>query len=122
MSENTTPDNETPLTPDFRKRIERGAAWLDRVKPGWRDLIDLDTLNLADAESCVLGQVFADEADDLTTDGFDYVAEYMSPPPEIETNWFSKHGFDQSINLTAASPWSLDYTPLTDAWREYLTD
>lgn len=117
MSENITPV-PTPR-PTTRERVERGAAWLNRTKPGWRDLIDLDTLNLAYGDSCVLGQVFADEADEsdgMVSDGFDYAIEYLAPAQG--TNWASGHGFDQSIDFTAGA--SLNYAPLTDAWKRYL--
>lgn len=35
-----------------------GAALLDRVCPGWYADIDLDVINMGDAENCILAQVF----------------------------------------------------------------
>ena len=46
----------------IEKRVARGAAWLDRVKPGWFKLIDLDALDLRSGCSCVLGQIVYKEA------------------------------------------------------------
>lgn len=45
------------------KRVQRGLKWLEKTHgPGWEDKIDLETLNLASADRCVLGQVYADKA------------------------------------------------------------
>lgn len=43
-----------------RMKVARGARYLDRVKPDWYGLVDVETLNLISAEDCVLGQVFGD--------------------------------------------------------------
>lgn len=43
-----------------RKRVERGAAYLDDVDPGWHDRVDPSTLELADGSACVLGQLHGD--------------------------------------------------------------
>lgn len=45
-----------------RRRVKRGARWLDKRLPGWfngrsEHLIDLDTLDLAQCQVCVLGQL-----------------------------------------------------------------
>jgi len=39
--------------------VERGAALLDELIPGWEDRIDVDTLDLASPYNCVLGQLHA---------------------------------------------------------------
>jgi hypothetical protein len=39
------------------KTVERGAALLDERLPGWYEKIDLDKLDLASCENCVLGQL-----------------------------------------------------------------
>lgn len=41
-------------------RVGRGAAWLDKVQPGWADRINVGVLNLGDTRACVLGQLFDD--------------------------------------------------------------
>jgi hypothetical protein len=46
-----------------RERVTLGAALLDRERPGWRDEINLDVLNLADTGDCVLGQLFDEPVD-----------------------------------------------------------
>jgi hypothetical protein len=42
----------------FEERVRRGAAWLDQVKPGWEQMIDIRQLNLRQFESCTIGQTF----------------------------------------------------------------
>lgn len=49
---------------DYDERVKRGAALLDEKRPGWADEIDLDLLNLRSCTTCVLGQVFLDDAVD----------------------------------------------------------
>jgi len=39
-----------------RRRVARGARWLDQREPHWEKLIDLDTLRMADGCRCVLAQ------------------------------------------------------------------
>jgi hypothetical protein len=52
--------NDAIETVPLWQRVEAGAAWLDENMPGWVDVIDLDTLDLASGCSCVLGQLAAD--------------------------------------------------------------
>jgi hypothetical protein len=40
------------------KTVEAGAAFLDKRRPGWDRLIDLDTLDMGDPRNCVLGQLY----------------------------------------------------------------
>ncbi len=42
------------------ERVGAGAALLDGRLPGWRDLVDVDRLDLAVCDECVLGQIFGD--------------------------------------------------------------
>lgn len=39
-------------------RVKRGARWLDENFPGWEKRIDTTTLDLANGETCICGQVF----------------------------------------------------------------
>lgn len=39
------------------ERVASGADWLDRYYYGWRDNVDLSTLNVADPLRCVLAQM-----------------------------------------------------------------
>lgn len=109
----------TTLNPD----VARGIAWLDEEVPGWRDRINLGTLNVGELRNCVLGQVFGAEAEaEGASDGFMYVAsgawERRHYPErtsaEVVTgsgSWARTHGFDISF---------ADYEELTAEWREVL--
>lgn len=44
----------------YEDRIARGAALLDEQRPGWRDEIDVETLDLASECDCILGQLHGD--------------------------------------------------------------
>lgn len=120
VSENITP--AAPLTPTLRERIEAGAAWLDEVKPEWRDLIDLDVLDVGDGRYCVLGQVFDnDEAADYYN-GYDYAYNAVVPEPEPDhesdqpyQDWLNAHAFDVDLNHVA-------YATLTEGWLAYLRE
>ena len=46
--------------PKAKKRIEAGIAYLNVVKPDWLKKIDLEELDLADGNTCVIGEVFGD--------------------------------------------------------------
>lgn len=39
-------------------RVTAGAAYLDTVRPGWHDDVNLDHLDVATATDCVLGQLY----------------------------------------------------------------
>jgi hypothetical protein len=119
------------ITPTIRERIEKGAAWLDSVKPTWRDLIDIDSLDLGDTERCVLGQVFHDEylaADEKNclVSGFGYVDQrvrngFMDDGRDwtyanrATAAWHCEQGFE--INLDTES-----YLAVTRAWQHYIID
>jgi len=51
---------------DFSSKVQAGIRLLDTEQPGWRDLVDLDSLNLGSCSVCVLGQVFGDYEDGLS--------------------------------------------------------
>lgn len=39
-------------------QVENGMALLDEAQPGWRELINLTTLDINTTHNCILGQVF----------------------------------------------------------------
>jgi hypothetical protein len=57
-----------------QQRVRNGARWLDENFPGWMDRINLDTLALDDANTCICGQVFNEDAKEWNNDmkGFGY--------------------------------------------------
>lgn len=99
-------------------RASLGAAGLDRIEPGWftPDRINLLTLNVGDAYTCPIGQVFKDSG------GWSHVDNVMRLiDPEHGSEWgfaspssLYRHGFDASAGS--------EVTMLNDAWiREILT-
>lgn len=59
----------------IQERVAAGADWLDVNAPGWEERIYLPAFNIKNVYDCVLGQVFAREADYDNTSGFDYVVD-----------------------------------------------
>lgn len=67
--------------------VQRGARWLDENFPEWTTRIDLDTLELSEANQCICGQVFADRVEVEGTEetdpsfgiesGFDYANTHL---------------------------------------------
>lgn len=50
-------------------KIKRGVELLNEKSPGWHSKIDLDRLDMADRDDCVLGQLFGDYFDGLEAIG-----------------------------------------------------
>ena len=48
----------------MRPRVAKAAQFLDKVVPGWFNLINLQTLQMSDCTKCVLGQTFGRETED----------------------------------------------------------
>lgn len=87
----------------------RGAALLDRVKPGWFHMVNLATLDIMDGANCILGQVFREEAQETGVDaGYFYATNHDLEtgerlPFDVWDNenhhgyrssaWISAHGF-----------------------------
>ncbi len=71
---------------------------------GWVDLIDLDTLQLSMGSSCVLGQVYAEEAQGTGYDGFGIGRERMGlhvRADDAVDDLGAQHGFDFQYGDTA---------------------
>jgi hypothetical protein len=97
-----------PIT-TIRERIERGAAWLDEVKPEWRNLIDTETLDMHTGNACVLGQVFAvDAAVAGLSNGYSYAFHAAAV---VSALWAIEHGFESGGE---------DYSLLRAAWLGFL--
>lgn len=41
----------------YAERVARGVLWLDHMHDGWRDDVEIDSLNLFSGEYCILAQV-----------------------------------------------------------------
>ena len=84
------------------KNVERGAELLDREVPGWEGKIDLETLDLASPDRCVLGQAFRVNQHPAYHRGVDILRVSQS----------SRYGF---------TPWGRQgWSNLTEAWRKLI--
>lgn len=99
----------TITDPTIRERIEKGAAWLDEVKPEWRSLIDTEALRMYSGDSCVLGQVFATDATEAgISNGYSYAYHEAN---EASYRWATGLGFESGGE---------DYFTLRAAWLGFL--
>lgn len=51
-------NDETIQVDNVKERVSKGVVLLDNTVPEWRKLIDTTTLDICDAQYCILGQVF----------------------------------------------------------------
>lgn len=97
------------MTPE--ERVEAGAAWLDENAPAeWWDRVDTENIYMMDGASCILGQVFAGEADLAgITCGYLYVVDFGRKGEECtEGSWAIDHGFVPTSGLGS------------DHWRAFI--
>lgn len=111
--------------PDYwgeaEERVARGSAYLDREVPRWFDRVEVLTLHLNSPCSCVLGQLFAEEAAALhLPSGFSYAqdtARLNEPWAEYSEDTAAVFlGFDQGDENGTG------YGPLQEAWEAAITE
>lgn len=95
-----------------RKRVERGAAYLDGVDPHWYRSVDPVTLELSDGSHCVLGQMHGDYRLGL---GRAHLLN-MGSGPRASLSPVA-YGF-QAADTGDADMDAHDYDLLTAAWAE----
>ena len=60
---------ETPREAlSVEERVQNGICFLDERVPGWRERIDLDTLDVTDAQNCIVCQLFGAFGDGIVTE------------------------------------------------------
>jgi hypothetical protein len=87
---------------EARIRVARGAAHLDRVKPGWHERIDVGTLTLHDPCGCIVGQLCK--------------GEYARGQTVLQISHPIRGGFD--LPMSFGVPVREFFRPLQDAWIE----
>lgn len=93
----------------YATQIAAGMAWMDENDvPEWKSLIDLDKLNLASLDACILGQRFEEQALTTMRGGFGWAEETFGLSEEDMV----RLGFD--IGQTG------HYGRLTSGWIEAL--
>jgi hypothetical protein len=113
MDPTSLPTSPTGRTATLAERATRGAALLDRHRPGWASEVDPARLDLASGEDDVLGQLYGsfDEGQDelarLDPDRSAWVSR---------ERWAAEYGFDlpQSVHLDREAA---EYAALTTCWR-----
>lgn len=101
---------ENPMDEPVADRVARGVALLDEWGPaGWRERVDLDTLDMAWGTTCVIGQVYG-----WGPDGYD--AYYVGTR---DLGLFS--GTEQARYGFESLRYAAGYAELDDEWRRVLT-
>lgn len=93
------PSEESELRNKLRMFVAAGVELLDNHRPDWRQEVNSDQLDVFDADTCILGQVFGDFGEGLTQLDLSILS--------IEV---FRHGFN-SIN-------EKENTILNELWRE----
>lgn len=118
------------IAPVADECVARGIAHLDEKGPAnWRDLLNLDTLNIWSPESCVAGQVFAAFANNpdfqiwdswqqkylgMFLDGYEYWSDQVLPK-DYSSGWFGFNSFYSEEDDASVTPEDME-----DAWRRAL--
>lgn len=101
------------ITPEaVRKRVQRGATYLDDFDPGWHRRVDSETLELDDGQHCILGQLHGEFRLGL---GRSHLIS-MSSAPRASLSPVA-YGFKCVENVP--EDWqALDYELLNTAWSK----
>jgi hypothetical protein len=109
------------------RRVNRGAALLDTIKPGWQNDVELLELDMSSACSCVLGQLFEDQSQPLKDDeGYTWGEEYgfqagirlhsgHKRDTQAATKWTIDHGFD--YDRLGSGRCHEDYATMREFWQ-----
>ncbi len=69
---------EKRIDAELLARIKEGIEWLELEHgPGWEDKIQMEFFQISDPSCCVLGQVYADCADEADGNGYNYATDMM---------------------------------------------
>jgi hypothetical protein len=114
-------------------RVERGAAWLDQVAPGWEDKIDPHLLNISSVRDCVLGQLI--QVDEQLNE---QVLNHLLQRYPSHTRWTTSEDLHYEHVVAWANYEDREWDPVqygfcphsilsptwetTDAWRKLILD
>ena len=104
---------------DLDRCVERGAAWLDKVRPGWEREVDLALLEMSLGCRCILGHItgFTDRQMDglcLHETGYGLVTSVIEAAGFDGDLWARRHGFD--------APSGVEFDALEEAWISLVKD
>lgn len=86
----------------YEEQIKRGVALLDEARPGWREYVAVERLDVARADQCVLGQVFG------SYQAGAYILGLSSTVAK------AGHGF--TVGSSGTTPYHQQYAVLTAEW------
>jgi hypothetical protein len=126
MTEDSYRDTVGPLEPAelARVRVRAGMRLLDAKRPGWRDSIDPERLNMESGFRCILGQVYAADVAGPHQAGFGVGCSELGLKVDdegssrLDSARLVALGFDADA-LEEDGP---DYPTLRDAWVDALAD
>ncbi len=76
-------------------RAAKGAELMDRACPGWVSRMDVDKFNIADPDTCILGQIFGGYLE-----GLDALEDYLDVRP-FGVKAQADHGFEFDFDVSA---------------------
>lgn len=88
-------------------RAARGARLLDEKETGWREMVNLDDLNLVSPYGCILGQVFGNYFGGLRA-------------LNVSVDEAPRFGFNADSDLESSWQEYADYVSLQDEWLKLL--
>ena len=88
--------------------VKHGVEFLDKHNPGWREKINRETLDLLQADCCILGQLYGNFWDALRGS--------IIPNRTFSTDWAEERGF----YLETPARGLADWFSLTHLWRQEL--
>lgn len=93
-------------------QVERGAALLDEVRPGWDRNVDITKLNLNYCHLCVIGQLYG-----VDWRGYDQAAHDLGL-----SSWDDevRHGFRADVDPGDERIGDQKYAKLTEEWRDLI--
>jgi hypothetical protein len=98
----------------YRDRVEKGAALLDGVRPGWAGEIATDRLAMETCNKCVLGQLYGDYQE-----GWFRVLEPL-PASRLfsaAAHGFTLYGTEQDTGIDPRAVILDRFAVLAEAWR-----
>lgn len=99
-----------------QRRVAAGAAWLDEVDPGWWELVELDRLDLASCDDCVLGQWAAANLPERTYgEGYFGSPDYGYAAVALGLGIFQGKEYGFSVGHGPGRP-LVSFPELTEAW------
>lgn len=96
---------------DYAERVARGVLWLDHMHDGWREKVNLETLDLSRSASCVLAQV--------TGRSYWHAIENLLGG---DRRYAEEMGFDSPVSVLYGINFLMDweYAHLENEWRKVL--